>query len=509
MKTAPTAPRNYAAVGVLLIALYLLVAGLPLVLAVSFRPHSGESFLGDLGMDLGLAAIGMIAAQFALSARWHWAERPFGLDAVLRFHRAMGTLAFVLLAAHPVVLAAGGHGWSLLYSPGVPWFIWLGRIALALLLVHVAVSIWRKTFKLTFEQWRVAHDALALTILGLVFVHSWFAGDEDVSNAAMKMLWFALPLAAAAIYVNTRFLRPMRLRKRAYTVTDVITEAPGVWTVKLAPPAGVARYDYQPGQFQFLTFHRGGGVPTGEEHHWTISSSPTEPHVVSSTIKDSGDFTSTIGKTMIGDTATVDAPYGRFSYALHDTPRDLAFVVGGIGITPPMAMIRHLRDCGDDRRVLLVYGNKTEQDIVFREELDADRGGRCAASKSRPRPQPARRRLGRRGRPHRPGANRARGRRVLRRRACTARRILVCGPGALIDKTIAGLKGRGVPASHVLAEAYSLAGGSMPRDGRGQRLRLAKLAAAVVILASITGAALVRSGGEAEHGRAAEASHEH
>ena len=508
MKTAPTSPRNYASVGVLLIALYLLVAGLPLVLAVSFRPHSGESFLGDLGMDLGLAAIGMIAAQFALSARWHWAERPFGLDAVLRFHRAMGTLAFVLLAAHPVVLAADGHGWSLLYSPGVPWFIWLGRIALALLLVHVAVSIWRKTFKLTFEQWRAAHDALALTILGLVFVHSWFAGDEDVSGAVMKTLWFALPLAATAIYVDSRFLRPMRLRKRAYTVTDVITEAPGVWTVKLAPPAGAARFDYQPGQFQFLTFHRGGGVPTGEEHHWTISSSPTEPHVVSSTIKDSGDFTSTIGKTKIGDTATVDAPYGRFSYALHDTPRDLVFVVGGIGITPPMAMIRHLRDCGDDRRVLLVYGNKTEQDIVFREELDQIAAGDAPRLKVvHVLSQPGDDWDGEAGRidPE-----------LIEREVeeflgggLEDKTFLVCGPGALIDKTIAGLKGRGVPASHVLAEAYSLAGGSMPRDGSGQRLRLAKLAAAVVILASITGAALVRSGGEAEHGRAAEASHEH
>ncbi len=224
--------------------------------ALSVRPHSGEPLLNELGMDVALAAIGMIAVQFVLSSRWHWVSRPFGLDAVLRFHRAMGTLAFLLLAAHPVL----------------------------------------------------------------------FAGEEDVATWWAKALWVALPVIAAGIYVEARFLRPARLRKRAYTVTNVITEAPGVWTVNLAPPAGTARYDYLPGQFQFLTFHRGPNLPT-EEHHWTISSSPTEPDFVSSTIKNSGDFTSTIGETKVGDTATVQAPFGRFSYPLHEGPRDLVFAI--------------------------------------------------------------------------------------------------------------------------------------------------------------------------------------
>ena len=60
---------------------------------------------------------------------------------------------------------------------------------------------------------------------------------------------------------------------------------------------------------------------------------------------------------------------------LHDGPRDLVCVVGGIGITPVRAMIRHLADAGDGRRVLLIYGNKTEADIVFRDEFDAIAAG--------------------------------------------------------------------------------------------------------------------------------------
>ncbi|HIE26514.1 TPA: hypothetical protein EYP66_04440 [Candidatus Poribacteria bacterium] len=66
-----------------------------------------------------------------------------------------------------------------------------------------------------------------------------------------------------------------------------------------------------PGQFHFIKLYREGGLPV-EEHPFTISSSPTEKGFVSSTIKESGDFTATIGQTKPGDTASVQGPYGRF-----------------------------------------------------------------------------------------------------------------------------------------------------------------------------------------------------
>jgi predicted ferric reductase len=123
-----------------------------------------------------------------------------------------------------------------------------------------------------------------------------------------------------------------------------------------------------PGQFQFVTLFRGRGLPV-EEHHFTISSSPSEPGYHASTIKESGDFTITIGQTRVGDTAAIHAPFGRFSYVLYPQARDLVFIAGGIGITPLMSSLRHMGDTQAERRVLLLYSNKTESDIVFREEL--------------------------------------------------------------------------------------------------------------------------------------------
>ena len=196
--------------------------------------------------------------------------------------------------------------------------------------------------------------------------------EPDMQLGALKAVWILLFAAGVAAYAWHRLVRPRLLD--SYTVTEVRPETKDVWTIKLAPPAGVKRYDYLPGQFHFLTFRRNPILPV-EEHHWTISSSPTEPGFVSSTIKESGDFTATIGKTKPGDTALVLAPFGRFSYLLHPDERDFVFIAGGIGITPLMSMLRHMRDTRADVSVLLLYANSCEDDIVFRDDLaEMERG---------------------------------------------------------------------------------------------------------------------------------------
>jgi predicted ferric reductase len=49
----------------------------------------------------------------------------------------------------------------------------------------------------------------------------------------------------------------------------------------------------------------------------------------------------------------------------------LVFLAGGIGVTPLMSMLRHMRDTQADISVLLFWGNKTETDIIFQAELEA------------------------------------------------------------------------------------------------------------------------------------------
>jgi len=348
------------------ILLYLLLVVGPLVL-VTVWGGTSEGFMYELGRNAAIAAFMILFAQVLLAARIKWIGRPFGLDILLRYHKYMGLAALVMLLCHPLLLTAGSGRLALLTSLDQPWFIWTGKIALLLLLIHIGVSLYVYRLKLQFETWRRIHDILAPLLFLLAFLHSLYAG-ADLQQPEGRVLWIGLLLVFMGVYGWHRLFRPLQLKNSPWEVTDVKAESDNVWTVRLTPPSGAAVFDYLPGQFQFITFYRGRGLPA-EEHHWTISSSPAEKGSVSSTIKALGDFTATIKETRPGDKAAVQGPFGRFSHALHPEERELVFVAGGIGITPLMSMLRYMRDAADDRSVTLLYGNPKMEQAVFGKEL--------------------------------------------------------------------------------------------------------------------------------------------
>lgn len=355
------------------IILYVAVILSPFLVVAASHLKTEDVFFYNLGRCFAQLAFAIIILQVVLASRLKWVERPFGLNLTFPFHRRMGTLVAVLLILHPPLMALGGGGWHLIYSFNVEWYILVAKAALVLLLLNVGLSLWRVKLGIKFEKWRLWHDILGPLVLVLVFVHSWYA-SEDFKVRPMQVLWVTFLLAAVLLFIYHRLIRPLQLRDHLYRVLEVKQEAPKVWTIKFAPPAGERRFEFLPGQFQFVTLLRGGGLPE-EEHHFTISSSPSETGYHTSTIKESGDFTATIGQTKEGDTAAIQAPFGRFSYVLYPKARDLVLIAGGIGITPLMSNLRHMRDSRADRRVLLLYANRTENDIVFREELAQMEGG--------------------------------------------------------------------------------------------------------------------------------------
>ena len=351
--------------GAALIGAYVAIILSGLLVAALTRPLTDHGFVYELGRSFALVGLSILALQFVLAARLHWMERPFGLDIVFRFHRAAAGLALVLLAGHPVLLAAGGAGFRLVYGVGVPWTIWLGRCVLLLLIVQVLASLLRPILRLGFEQWRLLHNQATL-IFGAGFIHARAIGG-DFAEMAMRILWWGMLGIAVGAYGYHKLVLPAFLARHAYRVKEVKRESHNVWTLKMEPQ-GRGRLDFRPGQFHFIHLRRGRGLPS-EEHPFTIASSPTQL-VIESTIKESGDFTSTIGETRAGDRVSVRGPYGRFSCTYRSGERDLAFIAGGIGVTPIMSMLRHMRETRADVDVLLLYANRRRQDMVFREELE-------------------------------------------------------------------------------------------------------------------------------------------
>lgn len=436
--------------GAMLIIFYLLLTAGPLLLALGLSlQESDENFLFRSGKALALIGFPILVGQIILAARLKIVDRVFGMNNVYVFHKTMAMAAGLILILHPFLLAAGAKNWGLLTRFDQPWYLLLGKINLVLLLTTITISTLYKQLHLTYEQWRLLHNLIAVLLLTFGFIHSLYIGD-DLEPLPMRGVWGLLLILGSAGYLYHKILGPWFRRHHPYHIAALDREGPHVWTVKLTPPPGQPSPQYLPGQFQFLTFYR-SPVARSEEHPFTISSSPTNREYHTSTIKESGDFTSTIGQLNVGDPVGVQAPFGRFTYREHPEEEDLVFIAGGIGITPLMSMLRHMRDTGTNKRVLLLYANRREEDIVFRSELQA------MADAHRPPlllvhilSQGAQDWTGERGHVNLD----------VIRKYCESplkdKIFYICGPPPMMDQIIPALIRDGVPSSQVRSERFDL-----------------------------------------------------
>ncbi len=348
----------------LLAGLYVVLIFLLPLLAHLNRPVWPGLFLG-VARVLGLVGFSMLALQVVLGSRLKFIDRPWGLDAVMRFHKWAAIVAVVILLLHPAaLLVTYVHQMGLDFSTAIAMLraVYGGIIALTLLLLVVLLALARKKLGIEYQLWRYAHKG-AIAVVALGFFHGLRSGAA--MPGAMQAFFWALLVTVALVFLYQNVYMKLWGRSR-WRITDVTRETPDTYTLSLASQTGRI-FHYRPGQFVFLKLMRPGRV--SEEHPFTISSAPTGTHSLTVTIKESGDFTDTIGQTRPGDQARIEGPFGRFSFQFN-APSSFIFIAGGVGITPLLSMMRYLRDTGDDRHAVLIYGNHSESDIIARHELD-------------------------------------------------------------------------------------------------------------------------------------------
>ncbi|NZA28275.1 ferric reductase-like transmembrane domain-containing protein [Luteimonas sp. SJ-92] len=444
--TSPTAAGRWARPA-FWIALYLALIALPLlVLLLGDRPGGG-GFAWDFALIVGYAALAMMGVQFALTARFKRATAPFGIDVIYYFHRYLAVVAFALLVLHVVVLLVTRPEAVGSVDPRVaPGYMSLGWLALLAFVAIVLSSLLRKTLGLGYDAWRRVHTVLA--VLGVLFalLHVLGSGSYLVTPAK-RAFWIALALSWVLLAIHVRLFRPLWLRRHPWRVAEVREERGRSWTVAVEPAHG-HRFDYQPGQFAWVTLRASPFAM--REHPFSISSSPTRPGRLEFTIKALGDFTATIGGIRPGETAWVDGPYGTFGTDHHPEARGYVFIAGGVGIAPIISMLRACADRGETRPLWLFYGNRRWDRVVFREELDA-LAGRLDLRIVHVLGDPPDGWEGERG-----YIDRA----VLERHLPARGEELhhfVCGPQPMIQLAERSLRALDVPASRVHSEIFDLA----------------------------------------------------
>jgi len=126
-------------------------------------------------------------------------------------------------------------------------------------------------------------------------------------------------------------------------------------------------YEFRPGQWFRLTLQTAGGPLTETFSH---ASAPADPWLELATRLSGTPFKTALAALVAGDEVHVAGPGGHL--LLPDDVDRVAFLVGGVGITPVRSALRDARSrCRAFADAPLFYGNRDESCIPFRRELEA------------------------------------------------------------------------------------------------------------------------------------------
>jgi ferredoxin-NADP reductase len=109
----------------------------------------------------------------------------------------------------------------------------------------------------------------------------------------------------------------------------------------------------------------------GNRRYFTIASAPTEDTIQLGikSYEPSSSFKKQLLAMKPGDTIIAGQLAGEFTLP-KDPKQKLAFIAGGIGITPFRSMVKYLIDRDEKRDAVLFYSNRNNNEVAYREVFD-------------------------------------------------------------------------------------------------------------------------------------------
>jgi NAD(P)H-flavin reductase len=152
---------------------------------------------------------------------------------------------------------------------------------------------------------------------------------------------------------------------RTFRVQRVQRETYDTFTLELVTARGNGGFKFAPGQFNMLYVFGEGEVPI------SISGDPTNPSKLLHTTRKVGTVTKAMGKLRKGDTIGIRGPFGSHWPVELAEGRDVVIVAGGIGLAPLRPAIYYvLKNREKYDKVVLLYGARTKEEILFQRELE-------------------------------------------------------------------------------------------------------------------------------------------
>ena len=326
----------------------------------------------------GIIAMGVMAVSLLFALR-STALEPYvgGLDKSYRLHKWLGVAGLVMALFHWLwverpsflvsmvttiePLKAPNEPRSLL-SPAIFRSVTGAAIGIGnwcfyatVILIVLALVKW-----IPYRRFLQTHRLLAIIYLGLVF-HSIVLLKASYWTYAIAYAIAALMVAGSAAAIYILFQRVGRTRQAVGKIEAVTQHQDGrILAVNVCLEDRWPGHDA--GQFAFVRFKE-----REEPHPFTISSSWQDDGNLSFVIKGLGDYTRALTSHLkVGSLVTVEGPYGRFNF--NGRQRRQIWISAGIGITPFISRMQHLRELPDGRIVDLFHAT-SDTEIRYNEAL--------------------------------------------------------------------------------------------------------------------------------------------
>lgn len=127
-------------------------------------------------------------------------------------------------------------------------------------------------------------------------------------------------------------------------------------------------FQFTAGQFVEIKLPDPDLLEPDRVHTFSISSAPYEDCIAITTRLRESPFKRAMGFLATGDVVEIEGPYGRF-VVRQDTPRPIAFLIGGVGITPVYSIIKQAAKDSGLSGVFLFYSNRSQAETPFLSEL--------------------------------------------------------------------------------------------------------------------------------------------
>ncbi|MFO8052924.1 MAG: FAD-dependent oxidoreductase, partial [Candidatus Omnitrophota bacterium] len=126
--------------------------------------------------------------------------------------------------------------------------------------------------------------------------------------------------------------------------------------------------DFIPGQFAKILFDKDNFSDKEFNKYLSFSSSPDKNYIEFTKKLSQSKFSKKLDSLNKKDKIFIQAPLGNCVFK--DEYEKIAFLIGGIGITPVISIIEYIVGKKLNIDLVLFYSNRTDQDIVFKQELD-------------------------------------------------------------------------------------------------------------------------------------------